>query len=386
KKLKEEEKLGGLQSKAHGVYEKLKPALMKLSGDAPVVKAEAEGTMLTGNAKLEDELAESQGHFQTLFNIMTDPVVIVDEKGRFLEVTDKVSEFTGFKREELLGKRFTRTDIVTSKSKAIMVKNLAKRIMGMKLAPYEIEVLAKDGKKLPFEINASKIVYKGKSADMVVFRDISKRKQAEEKLLKAYEDVEQKVEERTAEISEKNKQLKEEINRRKRTEERFKMTSDVFTDLIYEWDVRDDTLEWFGDIDSVLGYESGELSRTVEGWVKLIHPEDQEKLKGSVELHRKGTTPIHEEYRVQKKDGTWCYWEDRGIPILDENNRPIRWMGGCTDITDRKRYEKEVKQNVDELERHKNVTIGRELRIVELKKKVKRLEKEKAELYGVEND
>ena len=226
KRLRKEEKLGKFQSKVHSVYEKLKTP-MKISDDASAVKAE--GTMRVDNiskAKLEEELAESQRHFQTLFNTMTDPVAIVDEGGIFLEVTDKVVEFTGFKKEELLGRNFLRTKIATNKSKAIMVKNLAKRMTGMKLAPYEMEVLTKDGRKLPYELNASKIVYKGKPADMVVFRDISKRKQAEKKLRDAYEKVEQKVEERTVEINEKNKQLQEEIVMRKHSEKELKLRID----------------------------------------------------------------------------------------------------------------------------------------------------------------
>lgn len=226
KRLRKEEKLGKFQSKVHSVYEKLKTP-MKISDDASAVKAE--GTMRVDNiskAKLEEGLVESQRHFQTLFNTMTDPVAIVDEGGIFLEVTDKVVEFTGFKKEELLGRNFLRTKIVTNKSKAIMVKNLAKRMAGMKLAPYEMEVLTKDGRKLPYELNASKIVYKGKPADMVVFRDISKRKQAEKKLRDAYEKVEQKVEERTVEINEKNKQLQEEIVMRKHSEKELKLRID----------------------------------------------------------------------------------------------------------------------------------------------------------------
>jgi PAS domain S-box-containing protein len=137
---------------------------------------------ITAMKKAEEDLVESKRHFQTLFNLMVDPVVIVDGKGRFLEITDRVEEITGFKREELVGKNFLRTQIVTAKSKAILIKNLAKRMMGMHLAPYEVEILTKDGRKLPYEINATEIEYKGKPADLVVFRDISERKKLEEKL------------------------------------------------------------------------------------------------------------------------------------------------------------------------------------------------------------
>jgi PAS domain S-box-containing protein len=55
---------------------------------------------------------------------------------------------------------------------------------GVKLKPYEVEILTKDGEKVPYEVNASKINYKGKSADMVIFRDISERKKTEEELKK----------------------------------------------------------------------------------------------------------------------------------------------------------------------------------------------------------
>jgi len=132
--------------------------------------------------KAQQQLEESNKHFQTLFDLMVDPVAIVDGKGKILAVTDKVEEITGFKKEELVGKNFLRTKIASAKTKAIMMKNLAKRIMGMHMEPYEVEILTKDGRKLPYEINAETIDYRGELADMVVFRDISQRKNLEAKL------------------------------------------------------------------------------------------------------------------------------------------------------------------------------------------------------------
>jgi PAS domain S-box-containing protein len=132
--------------------------------------------------KTERELTESRRHFQSLFNLMVDPVVIVDGKGKILEVTEKAEAITGFKREELVEKNFFKTGIASAKTKAIMMKDLVKRMMGMHVLPYEVEILTKDGRKLPYEINAAKIEYKGKPADLVVFHDVSVRKKLEEKL------------------------------------------------------------------------------------------------------------------------------------------------------------------------------------------------------------
>ncbi|MBA7675143.1 hypothetical protein ES703_83372 [subsurface metagenome] len=127
---------------------------------------------ITERKKAEEELQESKSHFQTLFNVM-DPVAIVDGEGKILEITNRVQEVTGFKREELLGKNFLRINIATAKSKPILMKNLAQRMRGMKMAPYEVEIITKDRKKIAVEVNAAKINYRGKPTVMAVFRDLS---------------------------------------------------------------------------------------------------------------------------------------------------------------------------------------------------------------------
>ena len=137
---------------------------------------------ITERKEIEYKLKKSQEHFKKLFDLMVDPVVIVDKKGRFLEITQKMEALTGFKREDFIGKNFMNTKIATAKSKAIMIKNLVKRMMGMKVEPYEVDILNAAGEKIPFEVNASIIDYKGKSADLVAFRDLRKRKKAERKL------------------------------------------------------------------------------------------------------------------------------------------------------------------------------------------------------------
>ncbi len=131
---------------------------------------------------MEEEPRGSRKKFQTLFNLMPDPVVIVDGKGKFLAVNDIVEEKTGFKREELLGKNFLRTKIVTAKSKALLTKNLVKVMVGKHVASYEVDLVTKDGEKLTVDINAAKIGYEGKPATIVIFGGITKRKRMEETL------------------------------------------------------------------------------------------------------------------------------------------------------------------------------------------------------------
>lgn len=165
--------------------------LMKLQ--KRIIELEA---LKSESKKVEEKLKESRTHFKTLFNNLVDPVVIVDSKGNFLEVTDRVEELTGFKKQDLIGKNFLKINIVTKKSKEILISNLMKRMAGVEIKPYEIEVLTKDGKKLQYEVNATKINYKGKPAVLNIFRDINERKRAEDEahkihlgLVKAHEEL-----------------------------------------------------------------------------------------------------------------------------------------------------------------------------------------------------
>ncbi len=135
-----------------------------------------------------------------------------------------------------------------------------------------------------------------------------------------------------------------------KAELRQRLVAEVSSDLVYEWDVVEDTLEWFGDVDAALGFSADEIPRTIEGWVSRIHPDDLAQMADAVEHHRKSTEPIFYVYRIQAKDGSWRWWEDRGTPVLDDTGRPTRWVGACTDITDRKEAEEELRESEERLE------------------------------------
>ena len=169
-----------------------------------------------------------------------------------------------------------------------------------------------------------------------------------ENIKRAYTKLDELVEERTIKLKAVNEQLQQELNIRKKaeqklreSEEKYKLLSTVTTDYVYEWDLKTDILEWFGSFDEALGYKKGEIPRTIEAWVSKIHPEDQKKLKESVEHHRKSINIINEEYRMHHKDGKWLYWIDQGAPIV-RDGLPIKWIGGCKDVTKRKEAEQKL--------------------------------------------
>jgi PAS domain S-box-containing protein len=131
--------------------------------------------------KIKQALNEREQTFQTLFNDMADPVVIIGKQGKFLEITQRIKEYTGYDKKELIGRNFLDTQILTETSKQKCKINLSKRMNGEEIGPYEIEIRTKDKITKPFEINAQPIMYRGSQAEMVIFRDITERKKMQKK-------------------------------------------------------------------------------------------------------------------------------------------------------------------------------------------------------------
>jgi two-component system cell cycle sensor histidine kinase/response regulator CckA len=180
---------------------------------------------------------------------------------------------------------------------------------------FDWEVFRKDGTKVFGEISVSLIKdSKGKPIGFRgIARDITERKRAEEAL--------------------------------RNSEERFRIAAKSSSDLIWDWGILDGNLEWFGNIDERLGYNPGEFPRTIDAWEKIIHPDEHDRVMTALDQHLKMHKPYMEEYRVQRKDGTFCYWTDRGTAFWDEKGNPFKMIGACEDITERKRSEESLEKS-----------------------------------------
>jgi PAS domain S-box-containing protein len=125
------------------------------------------------------------------------------------------------------------------------------------------------------------------------------------------------------------------ITERKRAQERLRVAAESLSDVIYEWDMKD-RIDWFGKIDELLGYAPNEFPRTLSAWKELLHPEDRDAVMAAIDRHLKTGAPYDIEYRVKRKDGTWCYWLARGRALRDVQGIPYKWIGAISDITERK--------------------------------------------------
>jgi len=142
-----------------------------------------------------------------------------------LEANKQAELLTGCSKEKIIGMDQSK---IHPPDKADYYKNLfRKHVRSGRAAPFEAEIIKDDGTIVPVRISANVIKHGEKKVIQGIFRDITERKRAEEALRKAHDELEMRVEERTAELAKANKALEAEITERKQAQEELQKAKEV---------------------------------------------------------------------------------------------------------------------------------------------------------------
>ncbi|MFO7555171.1 MAG: PAS domain-containing protein [Desulfobacterales bacterium] len=185
-----------------------------------------------------------------------------------------------------------------------------------------------------------------------MIHDITERRQAEEALRNAHDELEHRVKMRTAELKETNKELKREIEERKKaeravreSEERYALAVAGSTDGIWDWNVLSDTVFYSERFREFLGYSAEEFTDTLDAFRSCLHPNDADAFLTAVERHLQERVPYNIYYRLKTKWGEYRWFHARGQAIWDSKGKATRMSGSIQDITDRMQAEKAVRES-----------------------------------------
>ncbi len=268
------------------------------------------------------ELKESKDRLKVVINATPDIICFKDAEGRWMEANESVQHLFRlegkdflFKSEEHLQalvpelsevfEKCSKSDADAWKRKeAVVVEEIVPLPNGdeRRLDVIKTPVFDNDG-------NRKGIVILG--------RDITARKKAEEML--------------------------------RESEERFRIVATQANDIIFEWDPRTDKMSWFGKAGYIGSAEAP--PRSFKDFIKLVHPEDREK----IQQFWKNRFPLKEEwndeFKVELKTGNIKHYRASGIMIFKEG-MPEKAIGTFTNVTQEKMLINSLREAVEEAQQN----------------------------------
>jgi PAS domain S-box-containing protein len=135
---------------------------------------------ITERKKMEEAVRESEEKYHQVVEYANQGILIVQD-GMVKFPNPKISEISGYSKEELYSKPVL--EFVHPDDRKMVAERHLKSIEGTEVPHiYEFRIVDKDGNIRWVEINATLIIWEGRPATLNFLSDISKRKEAEEKV------------------------------------------------------------------------------------------------------------------------------------------------------------------------------------------------------------
>ena len=128
----------------------------------------------------------------------------------------------------------------------------------------------------------------------------------------------------------------------RRSEEKFRQLAENIREVFWIMPPETDEIPYVSPAyEQVWGRTRESLYQDPFSWVESIHPDDRERARSLLTKQMEGE-PVLREYRIRTPEGQEKWIRDRAFPILDESGKLIRAVGIAEEITEQKRYEKEL--------------------------------------------
>ena len=168
--------------------------------------------------------------------------------------------------------------------------------------------------------------------------DITARKEAALALREAHDELERRVEERTADLSAANARLQR--------------AQEIGSIAVYEWDLVAHEIIYRSDVlYCIYGTAPEETPGNFDGLMEMLHPDDRERVAREYAAPRGRDTVFKCEYRIVRPDGEIRHVDERSSPVFDEDGVMVRSVGTTQDITERKLAEVALRDSETRLTR-----------------------------------
>ena len=131
--------------------------------------------------RVEAALRESEERYRELFENARDAMYVHDLEGTYISINHAAEKLSGYTRDEIIGHNFT--EFISAEHVKHVRDNFCGKLATRGETTYEVEVIAKDGRRVPVEVSSRAIYENGVIVGVQgTARDITERKQAQDAL------------------------------------------------------------------------------------------------------------------------------------------------------------------------------------------------------------
>ncbi len=136
------------------------------------------GKDITERKDMESKLREAEDRYRSIFDGVNDAILVESRNGRILDANLSACKLYGYSREQLLAKHVS--EIVPEEYVQVLAADTAELKAKMPQHPIEVINVRSGGERFPVEISINAYPIGNETVSLVVVRDISQRRQAEE--------------------------------------------------------------------------------------------------------------------------------------------------------------------------------------------------------------
>jgi PAS domain S-box-containing protein len=284
-------------------------------------------------------------------------VVVLDRQGRVVRFNRACERTTGYSFDEARGRLLW--DLFLIPEEVEPVKAVFDELRaGQFPNEYENYWVTKGGDRRLIAWSNTALLGVDGAVEYVIGTgiDVTERKQAEEALRTAHNELDLRVAERTAEFELANESLQAEIAERRRVEEALRESENHLRSLmesarhyaIYRI-AADPTHPYLArvvlaspSLADLLGISD---LYDLAAWFANIHPDDLARCEEANRLSLETGVPFDEQFRVfRPKRDDWHWVHDRSTPVIDSAGKLTHFNGLMVDITEQKRAEDESRR------------------------------------------
>ncbi len=259
---------------------------------------------MTEQKLVENIVRDGQEQFRNVAEGASDGFVTTDEKGKILYANGAFGAIFGYQRSDLIGMQLAQ--LVPERLRERHLLGIEHYIQtGQKSLDWrnaEFPGLCKDGSEVPLEMSFSETRAGAKRLLSAIVRDVSQRKRDQEAVQAAHE--------------------------------RLKLAQRIAGLGTFEWDFRAGRTTLSAELATMYGFKPGEFGGTHEAWLKIVHPDDVERMQINARLIQHEDLPEYSStYRVIWPDKS-IHWLTSKLKVFrSATGEPLWALGVNLDIT-----------------------------------------------------